>query len=112
MHPGTPEPSPHADAIHGAGTDDPELGLDRSLADRRPVLVAFLFGALPMVAAFVLAVLEVVSGVPAWVIATLTGIGPLSAGLAALWAQAKVTPLANPRDDDGDPLVPVPVDRA
>ena len=94
---GTPDTAPHFDP-----------GDELPVTDTQPVLVAFAVTALPLVAAFVLSVADAASAsVPAWIVAVLTGLGPLLGALAALWARAKVTPVARPRLDDETPLAPV-----
>jgi hypothetical protein len=73
----------------------------------RPVLGAFAIAAVPVVAAFALLVLGeagVLESAP-WIKAALTGAGALAGGLGAAWAQARVTPVADPRDDEGHALL-------
>lgn len=79
------------------------------MAEKRPVLLSFLLGAIPVLCAFVLEVLDA-SGTPTpdWITAVLAGVGGLITTLGGLWAQARVTPLADPKLDDGTPLVPDP----
>lgn len=80
-----------------------------SLKDRRPVLLGFIVAATPVVCAFVLQVLEAtdVLNNALWLRTLLTGLGALIGALATLWAQSKVTPVAIPQTDEGEPLVPV-----
>jgi low temperature requirement protein LtrA len=87
---------------------DPKVPVAGSAVDRQPVIVAFLVAAVPIVAAFVLQVLDEGGvGVPAWLRSLLVGVGALTTGLAALWARSRVTPTALPRLDEGTLLVPM-----
>lgn len=72
----------------------------------RPVLLAFVVTAVPVVCAFLLQVLEAAGALDSalWVRTVLVGLGPLVGALAALWAQAQVTPLGDPRDEAARPL--------
>jgi hypothetical protein len=87
-------------------TGDPSIPV-ASKAQLQPVITAFLIGAIPIVSAFVLQVLDE-GGVdtPAWLRAALTGLGALVGGLAALWARSQVTPVADPKLDADTPLLP------
>lgn len=87
---------------------DPPQPVAGSTADREPVIVAFVIGAIPMLAAFVLQVVDE-GGVqiPAWLRSLLAGLGAVVTGLAALWARTRVTPTALPQLDEGTPLVPM-----
>lgn len=77
------------------------------VTQRQPVLVAFVIGAAPIVTAFILAVIDTAgSEIPNWIVAALTGLGPTIGALSAVWARGQVTPLADPRLDDGTPLEP------
>jgi hypothetical protein len=73
-----------------------------------PVLLAFLLGAVPLVAGFVLQILEALpdSSTPLWLRTALVGIGTLTTALGALWARIRVTPTSDPQLDGGTPLVP------
>jgi hypothetical protein len=74
--------------------------------------VAFLIGATPMIAAFVLQVLDEGGvAIPAWLRSALAGVGALTTALAALWARGQVTPTAAPKLDDETLLVPMTTGR-
>lgn len=96
--------APH---IHGPHDDDPSLPVAASLADRQPVILAFIVGAVPLVIAAVSALADLFAAVPDWVVPSFTVAGTLTTGLAALWARVRVTPVALPRLDDRTPLVPM-----
>lgn len=95
--------------LHGAGDGEKAVPVSGgSTVQTRPVLFAFVVSAVPVVAAFVLVVLDATTvSIPTWIPVLLTGMGPLLGALSALWAQSKVTPLVAPRTDGGEPLVPV-----
>lgn len=95
--------------FHSAGADEPAVPVAGGVTDRQPVLVAFILGAVPLVLAALTGLADVFTGVPDWVVPTLTTIGTLTTGLAALWARSQVTPVALPRLDDDTPLVPMTV---
>jgi delta 1-pyrroline-5-carboxylate dehydrogenase len=71
----------------------------------RPVLLAFIVAAIPILATFVLQILDE-AGVdtPLIVRLILTGTGALVGALATAWAQAQVTPLVDPVDAAGRQL--------
>lgn len=77
----------------------------------RPVLLAFLIGATPIVCTFILQVLEEVDALNSalWLRTLLTGLGGVVLALGTIWSQAQVTPIASPRDDRGHTLLPAPV---
>lgn len=80
-----------------------------SARQREPVIVAFIVAAVPIVAAFILQVLEATDVLDnaLWLRTLLTGLGTLAGALAAVWARANVTPTAAPRLDEETPLVPM-----
>lgn len=84
------------------------MGQEPKVTDRRPVLVAFLLAAVPIVSAFALQVLEATDVLDnaLWLRTLLVGLGSITGLLGSAWAQAKVTPLARPRNNAGEPLVP------
>lgn len=93
---------------HAVALDqDPPQPVAGSRSDREPVVVAFIVGAVPLVIAAVTAIADLFAGVPNWIVPLATIIGTLTTGLAALWARARVTPVAAPKLDEGTPLVPM-----
>lgn len=93
--------------FHGMHDDDPSTPVAGGLADRQPVLVGFIVGAVPLVLAAVSALADLFTGVPDWVVPAFTVLGTLTTGLAAMWARQQVTPTALPQLDEGVPLVPM-----
>jgi hypothetical protein len=63
-----------------------------SIQQREPVLLAFIAGSVPVLAAFTLQILEVTDILDnaTWLRVLLTGLGPLVGTLSALWARANV----------------------
>lgn len=89
-------------------SQDPPEPLPGERTSREPVVIAFLVAAVPIVAAFVLQVLDLAGAeTPLWLCTALTGLGGLVGSLAAAWARSRVTPTALPRLDDETPLVPM-----
>jgi hypothetical protein len=90
--------------FHAAGGDEPAA----STRDREPVIVGFILGAIPILSAFVLQVLEATDVLDSalWLRTLLVGLGSVTTALGALWARTNVTPTANPKLDDETPLVP------
>jgi hypothetical protein len=86
---------------------DPPEPVAGSLADRQPVLVAFVLGAVPLVVAAISGIADLFAAVPDWIVPVATIIGTLTTGLAALWARQQVTPTALPKLADDVPLVPM-----
>lgn len=100
------------DELKDADPDAPVVPPDLELpvAKRQPVLVAFAVAALPVIATFVLQILTLADvAVPLWIRTALLGIGGLIGTVAALWARANVTPVADPKLDADIPLVPAPL---
>jgi hypothetical protein len=101
---------------HSAGATERRVVVETGLkvTATRPVLTSSMLAAVPVTVAFVLQVLEAadVLGTAVWLRALLVGVGGLSQVLAALWAHMQVTPTAQPRDDEGNPLVPAIGDEA
>jgi hypothetical protein len=93
--------------FHGAGEDEASRPVAGSLTDRQPVIVAFVVGAIPLIAAALTGLASIFTGMPEWIVPTFTIVGTLTTGLAALWARQQVTPVALPRLDDETPLVPM-----
>lgn len=94
--------------VHGAGDTEPSVRVPAGAAsEREPVIIAFVTGVLPLIAAAVTALADTFTAIPDWIVPTLTVLGTLTTGLAALWARLRVTPTVAPRDDEGNPLVPV-----
>jgi hypothetical protein len=100
--------SPRGTTFHGAGDKDPAVPVAGATA-REPVIVAFLVGAVPVVCAFALQVLEATDVLDSamWLRTLLVGLGSLTTALGALWARSNVTPTAAPKLDADTPLVPV-----
>jgi hypothetical protein len=100
--------SPRGTTFHGAGDKDPAVPVAGTTA-REPVIVAFLVGAVPIVSAFALQVLEATDVLDSalWLRTLLVGLGSLATALGALWARSNVTPTAAPKLDADTPLVPV-----
>jgi hypothetical protein len=100
--------SPRGTTFHGAGDKDPAVPVAGTTA-REPVIVAFLIGAVPIVSAFILQVLEATDVLDSalWLRTLLVGLGSLATALGALWARSNVTPTAAPKLDADTPLVPV-----
>lgn len=91
---------------HGAGEDDPDEPVALTPTERQPVMIAFIVGALPLIAGAISSLADLFTFIPDWLVPTLLVLGTLTSGLAALWARLQVTPLADPKDNDGDPLTP------
>jgi hypothetical protein len=100
--------SPRGTTFHGAGDKEPAVPVAGATA-REPVIVAFLIGAVPVVCAFILQVLEATDVLDSalWLRTLLVGLGSLATALGALWARSNVTPTAAPKLDADTPLVPV-----
>jgi hypothetical protein len=109
---------PDTSAPYRTGVIEPKS----SLQQREPVLLAFVAGSVPVLAAFTLQILEVIDILDnaTWLRVLLTGLGPLVGTLSALWARANVVSPATMdklrgtryrrRTDDNLPETPDPSD--
>jgi hypothetical protein len=92
-------PEPHA---HTAGDTERSVPLRLSPLQTQPVLVLSMW-AIVMQAAAAL----VLFARRQFVAGTLVGVSALVTGVGGALARSRVTPMAQPRDNDGDPLTPL-----